>query len=64
MISFIWNVLQVEKQQSQKLCDYHLPVAYHLLPFLDAEKLDEFCTSALIHFIFWVCSENVIKISA
>lgn len=33
MIYFIWNVLQVEKQQSQKLCDCHLPVAYHLLPF-------------------------------
>ena len=49
MIYFIWNVLQVEKQQSQKLCDCHLPVAYHLLPFLDAENLDEFCASALIH---------------
>lgn len=48
MIHFIWTVLQVEKQQSQKLCDCHLPVAYHLLPFLDAENLDEFCASALI----------------
>ena len=48
MIYFIWNVLQVEKKQSQKLCDCHLPVAYHLLPFLDAENLDEFWAFALI----------------
>ena len=48
MIYFDWNVLKDQKQQSQKLCDCHLPVAYHLLPFLDAENLDEFFAPVLI----------------